>query len=673
MIINSMKFSNFRQFYGENSIEFGVEKENITIILGANGNGKTGIFRALMFVLYGDTKLEQDNDTYNIHLVNLDKLEENKNLPVSASVELNFEFNDNYYILKRKITSIKEDNEVLNREFEPELYLLSNSGDYLPYTKEPIDSFIHRIIEPEIREFFFFDAERMQLLDTTKSEKALSKDIQEGIIRLLQIKYLEETIFELNKLIKKKQSEINKQIKDEEIDNKIREKERAEESLDSLNNSITEYKKESQLLKNEIDTLIEKLNENTEIKDLQEKLIKEKELFKKTDENRGLHKNNTKNLLLRGIHHLANDVLETNKVFFKEYINKSSDKVPENLLDQSLEEMTCAVCRTNFDDNSSQHIIIKKLLDEYEFSSTTNLINTILKKSDHLSISEEKYMTQVQNNLQSLIENEEELENYELTIQDLNNKISSRAASIENLATLEKQLKVYKTKNLEVENKIKNKVLKYQHFKETSLRLNEEINLLTTKYKNVSKDQAIKVKLEKFRQVIEDTMHNYSSSITKELSAEIYKSFLVLLDKKDKSNYKEVIITDSFEIQLINQFGQNVVQDLSMGQGQIFTLAFILSLAKLASKGRAEINFPLFMDTPFARLSRDNRDNLINNIPLLTNQWILLLTDTEFTDTEKDIFENTNKVGKIYYLDNADGKTVVKYINNLSELKMGVQ
>lgn len=278
MIIKSMKFSNFRQFYGENEIEFGLGDNNVTLVLGANGNGKTGIFRALMFVLYGDITLNQDNETSDIHLVNLDKLDENQFSPVDAIVELKFEFNGADYVIKRKLTSIKEEKKIINKKHDPELFVYGESGDYIPYTKEPVHQFIYRIIEPEIREFFFFDAERMQLLDTTKSEKALSKDIQEGIIRLLQIKYLDESIHEMTNLIRGKQTEINKQIKDEEIDNKMKEKEEKEKAISLAEENIENYRNEKRSITREIENINTKLSENSEIKELQER-EKKKQLY----------------------------------------------------------------------------------------------------------------------------------------------------------------------------------------------------------------------------------------------------------------------------------------------------------------------------------------------------------------------------------------------------------
>ncbi len=55
---------NFRQFKGAQELEFaapaGGRRENVTVVFGENERGKTGIFRAIMFCLYGDQQLSQD-------------------------------------------------------------------------------------------------------------------------------------------------------------------------------------------------------------------------------------------------------------------------------------------------------------------------------------------------------------------------------------------------------------------------------------------------------------------------------------------------------------------------------------------------------------------------------------------------------------------------------------
>ena len=61
MKLHKIELTNFRQFKGIQTIEFSHgPKENVSVIYGENGRGKTGIFRALMFCLYGDRSLSQD-------------------------------------------------------------------------------------------------------------------------------------------------------------------------------------------------------------------------------------------------------------------------------------------------------------------------------------------------------------------------------------------------------------------------------------------------------------------------------------------------------------------------------------------------------------------------------------------------------------------------------------
>lgn len=54
MILEKLEMENFRQFRGKNCINFSNNSDkNITIVFGENGRGKTGIYRAIMYCLYG--------------------------------------------------------------------------------------------------------------------------------------------------------------------------------------------------------------------------------------------------------------------------------------------------------------------------------------------------------------------------------------------------------------------------------------------------------------------------------------------------------------------------------------------------------------------------------------------------------------------------------------------
>ena len=66
------------------------------------------------------------------------------------------------------------------------------------------------------------------------------------------------------------------------------------------------------------------------------------------------------------------------------------------------------------------------------------------------------------------------------------------------------------------------------------------------------------------------------------------------------------------------------------------------------------------MDTPFGRLSYEHRRNLIEQLPGLASQWVLLATDTELTQDEGKLLLGTERLGKFYRLAPArDGTTAV--------------
>src|SRR5690625_246314 len=130
MRLIKIELNNFRQFYGEQTIKFSQGEENITIIFGENGLGKTGIFRALMFGLYGSTHLLQDNPREKIHLVNFLALEESPNMPIEGSVKILFQYNDNKYELLRSVIGLKTGGNIKERIETARLNVIDEYGNY---------------------------------------------------------------------------------------------------------------------------------------------------------------------------------------------------------------------------------------------------------------------------------------------------------------------------------------------------------------------------------------------------------------------------------------------------------------------------------------------------------------------------------------------------------------
>lgn len=668
MKIIKFKMTDFRQYRGTHTIEFSSGDKNTTLILGNNGNGKTGIFRALMFALYGDMSLLQDKNKENILLVNKDLLEENLNLPVSSRVELYFENEGKEYIISRIVKQNKTGKNKVETLIEtPKLFNINENGEIVEsfYKDETtIENFINNIISHDIRDFFFFDAEEMTLLDEQKSTKEISEDVKNGLIQLLQIKYLEDSKNEIDGKIKFFEREIKKRINDERLDRvnlRIEEINNENEKLDEDNRNIRLQLNNIKIEKEQVE---EKLSENSDIERLYSKrneiinTIKNKE-----DVLKALNKS-SKNVVLDATNLIAKDILQKNKIELIGFISNRSDQVPIDVINKTIEECKCAVCSSKFDEDSDQMTHLLKIKDNYKHSGYTDVVRNILNYLDRLDNQEDEIRLSVRSQLEDIINIYNDIENLFIKKEAFEEQIGNRADISENLKVLKENLKKYDDDKVKLSLNEQINLEKIENHRVELNKLLIEKEKLENKYDDTKVLQEVRNKLQSYSIILENTRNSYIQSITDQLSKKIFETFITLLSSKDVHNYSGVVINEEFEIELLDNYGNNVINHLSMGQGQIFSLSFILSLASLASKGKDNIDFPLFMDSPLGRLDRENRKNIILNVPKLTNQLILLLTDSEYTNKERELFESSGSTKYIYNIVNENGQSVIERLDS---------
>lgn len=668
MKIIKIEMTDFRQYRGTHTIEFSSGDKNTTLILGNNGNGKTGIFRALMFALYGDMSLLQDENKENILLVNKDLLEENLNLPVSSRVELYFENEGKEYIISRIVKQNKTGKNKVETLIEtPKLFNINENGEIVEsfYKDETtIENFINNIISHDIRDFFFFDAEEMTLLDEQKSTKEISEDVKNGLIQLLQIKYLEDSKNEIDGKIKFFEREIKKRINDERLDRvnlRIEEINNENEKLDEDNRNIRLQLNNIKIEKEQVE---EKLSENSDIERLYSKrneiinTIKNKE-----DVLKALNKS-SKNVVLDATNLIAKDILQKNKIELIGFISNRSDQVPIDVINKTIEECKCAVCSSKFDEDSDQMTHLFKIKDNYKHSGYTDVVRNILNYLDRLDNQEDEIRLSVRSQLEDIINIHNDIENLFIKKEAFEEQIGNRADISENLKVLKENLKKYDDDKVKLSLNEQINLEKIENHRVELNKLLIEKEKLENKYDDTKVLQEVRNKLQSYSIILENTRNSYIQSITDQLSKKIFETFITLLSSKDVHNYSGVVINEEFEIELLDNYGNNVINHLSMGQGQIFSLSFILSLASLASKGKDNIDFPLFMDSPLGRLDRENRKNIILNVPKLTNQLILLLTDSEYTNKERELFESSGSTKYIYNIVNENGQSVIERLDS---------
>ncbi len=273
MILKKMTLENFRQFKGIQSIDFysnSFANNNVIVVFGENGRGKTGLFRALIFCLFGERRLSQDGDIPKdeLQLVNVSELDNNLDKPVKTSVEIEFLHKENLYKLKRSIIGMRDGGKIIEELDEVKLYVSYPDGNTKSLPINEIDQQINDILDRRVKDYFLFDGEKIERLTRANTEQR--REISLGIRNLLNVNDLEIAIKAISRVTRKLEKELSnissvelsrviKLLNDNE-DEQVKEKEKFEK-----------HEKEILLAKQEIEKIDKELEKFNNIKPFLEK------------------------------------------------------------------------------------------------------------------------------------------------------------------------------------------------------------------------------------------------------------------------------------------------------------------------------------------------------------------------------------------------------------------
>jgi len=612
-------------------------RKNIILIGGLNGNGKTSIIEAISLCLYDkQAKHLFKSSSYSNFVTS--RFSQNALKRGETSMKISIEFEDvqelnNTLFIERTWTFATYDGKP-KIQGSTKFIVKKNpeTENRFPETKESeeANTFIYRLIPPEISQFFFFDGEKVQEMAEDKNYgERISKDLQDvlgiSIIGKLQedLKKVKDSYSTKSKNV----TEIRKNIKEieleiAELDDLIS---KNNDNISELDDEIRKIEKNIQYLKDDFQRIT---REN--IKDRGNLRGKELELSKRQKE----------------INEELDDILEFELPMaicanlceeLKDRLEKEEKYLVQDKEKQSIKPKLERLLLEVFDQGKESRPKLLFAQKEFYKRKISDIWYNLFSSVEEVNIDEllhdvnkkdYKFIIQQINGLsqnllpkfKNLIQNQErketELRNIQNSLKEENNpEISEKFKQLDSL-NKEKVNKISKKERLENDNDL------HGRKKETCKK----------SLRNFENELMIAEKTEQkliFVRKIKDALLDYEKKLKENKLSALEKlisdMFSHLSNKKGMSKNIE-IDAQTFTVSIKDEQGRIVEKhNFSAGFKQIFAFSLLWGLAQVS-----KFEIPIIIDTPFARLDNIHRTNIIKNYcPVAGRQVIVLSTDTE--------------------------------------------
>jgi len=653
MMIKKVTLKNFRQYREEQTIEFAVDKEkNVTMVYGEMGCGKSNLFSAINWCLYGESG-SVENESEIINKATLSEAIDGYAVETVVKVEFSHDGKSYHCIrtLKAKNVCVSRD-KYGNERFtyfpeteSPFLGIIQGTGEVSRV--EDADETINSILPSQMRKYFFFDGEKIDEL----SKPGHEEEVKKGIKAVLQLHIIERAIRHLKDVCKDYDGALEKYSKGEL---RVLYGQRSE-----INDDIDDLEKKQSRLQNEhmgakklISEYDDRLRELSEVNDQVEQRDKLESRLK--DLNSGseeielkMKKETTKAFIVlsekirKGTHEIVSQKRQRGEI---------PTGIRETFLRDLLEERIC-ICGRRIESGSSEETAIKRRLSHVTPGELENLMIELPGKLDFLSAEAGRIVNGLKTLHSEKIKVRDEMDG---TMEDLQRIHESlKGAETENISKLElkRDEAVGRLGGIEPEiTKTSGDIDK----KERELKnVDEKIERAEINEKRGKKLKKRGDIAEKSRNILKKINAEFIQEMRKEIQEYSQDIFGSLLWKS--SQFKDVSISDKFELEVLDRWGKPARRELSAGERQCFSLAFILAMSKAT-----EAESPFIMDTPFARISEVPLRNISEKLPNLTKQLVLLVTNKEFpVEYSNDIKPRVGRVYKLHFND-ATGCTTIE-------------
>lgn len=638
MKLERVILENFRQYYGRQRLEFAKDPQhNVTVIEGINGAGKTSLFLALNWCLYG-------RYVENVRVIeNVGELASKEVVSravdgelVHSSVEITFVHNGERYLVRRTLQGVKQQNGTVSWYDDDQFTMMRTRPDgQANRVGNPI-GMINTILPVNVREYFLFDGEKID--NFAKPESA--DQVREAIYLVLKLEILERARRHLNEVAKDYRREL-KQISGGELREFLEAEEKALGERSRSEKRIEELEKEIASANRKINEIDQELQEKPNAKALQQQRgYVEVDLQQRRVELQSI-KEQIRNKASDAYFVLAQPAIERalRVLDTKRERGEIPSSIRQHFVQDLLEQMRC-ICGRPIEKDSPEYNRLLELRDsslpgslEDDVLDTYNILHTF-------ETQQQQRLTDLDILMQRSVELVEFIEHLEAERDDIGRQL--KGSALEEISELERKRQAFLADIDSYHIEIGALKTRIEVLTERLKQLEKDIHKARKEERQAALLSAKRSLAQGAANAIDEMYHTFADEMRRRIEAKTKEVFKRLVWKE--SHFQDIQLGTDFNLEVIDRYGLPARPELSAGERQVLSLSFITAMSRIS-----EEEAPLVMDTPFGRLSSQHRNSITEYLPELADQLVLFVTDEELHGQARKNLES--RIGAEYRLD----------------------
>lgn len=634
MRLQSIELTNFRQFKDE-KIQFAIDKnQNVTLIMGDNGSGKTSLAQAFFWCFYG-TNSFQDKILLNRFVAN--NMIPNQKEMVCVRVYLEHKQEEYCVVRQQEYTkqyndSLKPQNSILaiSKKDKNGNRTWLGTGKTESLKNIELTNTINDIMPQDLSKYFFFDGEKIETLSKEISSGRKSNNFVEAVNSLTGLKATRNALNHLNPKLKgsvigKLEDEYiggsDKRIAEltEEIKKLKSEWQRADDDINSADKSIKSNDLYIEELENKIKTYAEAANLQR-TKTIRQNELKEHKWRKYQSLSRIYDNLNRDNLFDRFICEWP--VKEALVILSNSDVSgKDIPKLHGDTIKYLLKQKQC-ICGTILEENSKEWEVLENLINYLPPESISTSIGNFIKRMKDKYQEKVYLLNDARSDFASILTLDEQISQCLEEIDEIDKKLNGKDVSRE----------VNKLNELISKTKINTAQLR-----NNKSALEKRIGgfSVSIQSKETERDNLAK-----------KSSQNASIALAKKYAEALYDKFNVEYTAKEiktKENLQAYInenfkkfFNGSITLQIDDNYAVKVsVNDkfnsleTSTAQGIAVIFAFLAAIIRIAKENSANETYPVVMDAPLSTLDNQRIKIVCDTLPQIADQVIIFIKDTD--------------------------------------------